>query len=135
MYTDFPFLVYYRIDIFKYLIWSRCPDFNISFLTLYLLVLQFIVYMVEYYVLSHCTIKTHPITQTCPVSFFVFLFCCLFLFDFVFFSDRLVDGIGNGYGQQSQYLVTALKQPPLFIIHTSSFCNKPMILNFKDREK
>ena len=56
---------------------------------------------------------------------FVFFLCiCI-----CFLSDRLVNGTGNGYRQESQYLVTALKQPvhylsnyhPFYqiIIHTS----------------
>ena len=64
--------------------------------------------------------------------FFTFSFCL-----FCFLSDRLVDSIGNGYGQPSRYLVTALKQPSLFITHPHilSLCNVAMLLNFKDTKK
>ena len=41
-----------------------------------------------------------------PENCFSLLVFCLFL---PFLSGRLVNGTGNGYGQQSQYLVTALK--------------------------
>ena len=66
-------------------------------------------------------------------SFFVFVFVLFLCICICFLSDRLVNGTGNGYRQESQYLVTALKQPVHYlsnyhqfyqiIIHTSSVSN------------
>ena len=68
------------------------------------------------------------ICLTVHIVFVFFLCICI-----CFLSDRLVNGTGNGYRQESQYLVTALKQPVHYlsnyhqfyqiIIHTSSVSN------------